>query len=202
MKRDDLKIRQIKDEQVFNNITTAQAGLMGSGGSEGCGCGCGGRMNVSKVISLDTNVDLEGYNWVLTGFANVYAIVNSKPAFGDEMEYSMTVNVTTSTQLTGESSCTTNSEGEKIYTGGNSVIATGGISNSAGGTSVYLSGTIGTGRFTASKSKYDKNGKLLSSETLLDKMADIELSLTIDYDKNNDTLNEREVKITLIALTS
>lgn len=83
-------------------------------------------------------------------------------------------------------------------------MSTGSISNSVGGTSAYLSGTIGTGRFTASRTEYDKDGKLSSSETVLDKIADIELSLSIEYDESNGTLNinENDVKIALSALIS
>ncbi len=81
-------------------------------------------------------------------------------------------------------------------------MATGSISNSTGGISAYLSGTIGTGRFSASRTEYDKDGKLSSSETVLDKIADIELSLSIEYDKISDTINEKEVKIALSPLIS
>ena len=204
MKKEDLKPRLIKDEQVFDNSQMEQAGLMGSGGCGGCGCGCGGRVNVSEIISLHTSADLNGHNWTITGSANVYAIVSFKTTFGCDIQYSMTVFVTTTIQLDGENSCTINAEGEKSCIGGNTVMATGSISNSTGGTSAYLSGTIGTGRFTASRTEYDKDGKLSSSETVLDKIADIELSLSIKYDESNGTLNinENDVKIALSALIS
>ena len=124
MKKEDLKPRLIKDEQVFDNIQMEQAGLMGSGGCGGCGCGCGGRVNVSEIISLHTSADLNGHNWTITGSANVYAIVSFKTTFGCDIQYSMTVFVTTTIQLDGENSCTINAEGEKSCIGGNTVMAT------------------------------------------------------------------------------
>lgn len=111
----------------------------------------------------------------------------------------MTGSATASLRLTGQSSCFTDENGNYSCTGGNTVIATGGISNTSSGTSLVISGNIGTGRFTVGKTTYDKKGNVSSSETLLDSRADILLSLTIEYNTVIDAATITNADISLAS---
>ena len=197
MKKEDLKLRLIKDEQVFDNIQMEQAGLMGSGGCGGCGCG--GSVNATLRASIRGTASLGGYSWNYTGEVDLYTIINTIPASGSDVRYSIITSVAATIQLAGTSSCYTDSEGKKTYTGGNSVTATMTFSEIDNCLPFDVSGSLGTCHFTVGKSTYDKEGKLIDSKTLLNQRANVVITIsTIDYDFSSNILKHKEPTISLI----
>lgn len=197
MKKEDLKPRLIKDEQVFDNIQLEQTGLMGSGGCGGCGCG--GSVNATQRASIRGTASLGGYSWDYTGEVNLYSTINTIPASGSDVRYSIITSVAATIQLTGTSSCYTDSEGKKTYTGGNTVTATMTFSEIDNCLPFDVSGSLGTCHFTVGKSTYDKEGKLIDSKTLLNQKANVVITIsTINYDFSSDIGSCKEPEISLL----
>lgn len=186
MEKKNLKVRLINDDQIFENLPANEAGIMTSSGcgedGGGCGCGSGGyRLNFSRNTSVHGPINLGSYSWEASGNVDVHAEIEVIYASGNDKQYRFTGSAVCSISLKGNQSSTLNNHQGTSYIGGNTVVATGTIGGTTNGTTLNMSGTIGTGRFIVIQTDYDKDNKLYNEKTLLDSNANIVLTASITY---------------------
>ena len=117
MKKENLKLRQIDDEQIFENIPSNEALLMASsGGYSGSGSGSGSvSKEYSNSCSLMGSASFGGVTWDISGTAFCVALV--KNGYIERI-----VSVNYSIALNGGVSYSSDKKGNHIVSSGNSIV--------------------------------------------------------------------------------
>ena len=191
MKKKDLKVRLIDDEQVFENLSANETKhMMASGGTSNYGsCSSHGIIRINQ------------YNWTATCNITWYGTINFTNACGSAYRDVITINnLICDGNISGSSTYSTQNENTiELVCNYYSFNVTGLHIDDATEKDFgcIVSFTLAGIPFSVTRITKDKEGTILKSSTLISTTKDLKVTFEIDYDPYSETLytHSRDVSL-------